>query len=73
MLATQLNHYLTNNEVVTNGVIQLDRYICNTVSGIKIIIILGRLKTEKSLCSFLGLFFFMSMSSFLLPPFACLS
>ena len=41
MLATQLNHYITNNEVVANGVIQLDRYICNAVSGIKIIIILG--------------------------------
>eukprot|EP00729_Bicosta_minor_P006073 gene6073-1463_t len=41
MLATQLNHFITNNEVVQNGVIQLDRYICNAVSGIKIIIILG--------------------------------
>ena len=34
MLATQLNHFITNNEVVQNGVIQLDRYICNAVSGI---------------------------------------
>ena len=32
MLATQLNGLITNNELVQNSVIQLDRYICNTVS-----------------------------------------
>jgi hypothetical protein len=29
MLATQLNALITDNEVQTNGIIQLDRYICS--------------------------------------------
>jgi len=51
MLATQLNHFITNNEVVQNGVIQLDRYICNAVSGIKIIIILGMTQSCFLICT----------------------
>ena len=73
MLATQLNHYITNNEVVANGVIQLDHYIINIVSGIKIIIILGPSKQPNRFVLFLVCFsVYVSMSSFLLPS-VCLS
>ena len=41
MLATQLNHLITENEIQEKGVIQLDRYISNTVNDHRIIIILG--------------------------------
>eukprot|EP00039_Didymoeca_costata_P007560 m.101215 g.101215 ORF g.101215 m.101215 type:complete len:689 (+) comp13736_c2_seq1:56-2122(+) len=41
MLATQLNHFIVDEGIQNKGVIQLDRYICNTVSDRKIIIILG--------------------------------
>ena len=41
MLATQLNHLIIDNEIQENGIIQLDRYISNTVNDHRIIIILG--------------------------------
>jgi hypothetical protein len=41
MLATQLNVLVTDGSIVTNGVVKLDRYICSTVSGRRIIIVLG--------------------------------
>ena len=41
MLATQLNHMVTSNAIQRNGIIKLTKYLCNIVSGRRIVIILG--------------------------------
>lgn len=40
MLATQLNSLITEDQIQKNGIIRLDKYICNTVSSRRIIIVL---------------------------------
>lgn len=41
MLATQLNEYVTDGRIDRNCIVRVTKYICNTVSGRRIIIILG--------------------------------
>ncbi len=31
MLATQLNHLIENNELVTDSVVRVKKYVCNNV------------------------------------------
>ena len=40
MLATQLNHYIEDGKIKKNGIIKLNKYICNAVGGRRIVIIL---------------------------------
>lgn len=41
MLATQLNSLVTSNAIQKNGIIRLTKYLCNTVSGRRIVILLS--------------------------------
>eukprot|EP00052_Salpingoeca_macrocollata_P000789 m.22292 g.22292 ORF g.22292 m.22292 type:complete len:626 (+) comp10867_c0_seq1:86-1963(+) len=41
MLGTQLNHLVTENLIQKNGIIRLDKYLCNVISNRRIVIILG--------------------------------
>lgn len=47
MLATQLNHLITDDKVTKYGVLQLERYICNTVSDRRILIVLDASVVER--------------------------
>lgn len=40
MLATQLNHLIADGKVAKHGVVELGRYICNTVGDRHILIVL---------------------------------
>ncbi|CAL4092641.1 unnamed protein product [Meganyctiphanes norvegica] len=48
MLATQLNGMVTSGEINLNCIIQLNRYVCNTVQGDKKVIIILELMVLKS-------------------------
>eukprot|EP00047_Mylnosiga_fluctuans_P003845 m.231293 g.231293 ORF g.231293 m.231293 type:complete len:640 (+) comp12192_c0_seq1:30-1949(+) len=41
MLATQLNSLVTNNQIQRNGIVKLTKFLCNTVSNRKIVIMLS--------------------------------
>lgn len=41
MLATQLNDLISENKIEKNGIVRVTKYICNTVSNRRIVIILG--------------------------------
>jgi hypothetical protein len=41
MLATQLNALVTSNAIQRNGVVRLNKYLCNIVSNRRIVIVLG--------------------------------
>ncbi|KAJ3238226.1 Replication factor A protein 1 [Chytriomyces hyalinus] len=40
MLATQLNHLITSNQIVKHSVVRIDKMLCNEISGKRILIIL---------------------------------
>jgi len=41
MVATQLNHFLSNNQLRTNNIVRIQNYMINDVKGKKVIILLG--------------------------------
>ena len=56
MLGTQLNYLVTENKIQKNCIIRLDKYLCNTISGRRIVIILVLEVLAEDIGHVIGLF-----------------